>query len=324
MTNLCGRYILDVLVQKEKDRQVKLAGWQKALNHDFFDKMGGQGAFKGFYDNSKYYSPDFKNRLLQLASSLTLPFDESDKSVDDEIAQEGYAYILERKTFIKCELIRQLVLRKIVAPPEINESFPTPFDVVSMLQIALQYFSPSHISGSFDYAYKLAETNYAAKDASIKKGSPVPKEGVYHIELFRILYEWIRTKGLSYQVMNEYNVKEKEKKEEKEKIGKDKSLDLLIEGYGKKHAIELVASEKDSKIEAHSKREYGKKLEANDECIIHFTPVELKKEELMYVAGDSNIRVIHVWHDEQGKNYKIYHKENGEVKEISVATKDNI
>ena len=44
----------------------------------------------------------------------------------------------------------------------------------------------------------------------------------------------------------------------------------------------------------------------------------------MYVAGDPNIRVIHMWHDRQGRNYKIYHKENSEVKEISVATKDNV
>ena len=100
MTNLCGRYILDVLVQKEKDRRVKLADWQKALNHDFFNKMGGQGAFKGFYDNSEYHSPDFKNRLLQLSSSLTLPLNES---IDNEIAQEGYAYIHKEKTFIKCD-----------------------------------------------------------------------------------------------------------------------------------------------------------------------------------------------------------------------------
>ena len=47
MTNLCGRYIFDVLVQKEKGRQVKLADWKKALNDHFFDKMSEQGIIQG-------------------------------------------------------------------------------------------------------------------------------------------------------------------------------------------------------------------------------------------------------------------------------------
>jgi len=49
---------------------------------------------------------------------LRLPVDES----DEQIAQDGFGDIIDGELHIKCELVRQLLVRKILKPTRIAES----------------------------------------------------------------------------------------------------------------------------------------------------------------------------------------------------------
>ena len=308
MTNLCGRYIIDNFVSFQVNPVVTLANWKHALIRDFFDKMNGKGAFAGFYQNSSYYTTEFKQRLLFLvtADGYQLPYE---NSIDDDIAQEGYAYVNNARIILKCELVRQLLLRKILPPPSnpILSAFPEPFDAVDMLKAVLPHFSPTHISGSFLFSTKIAKTSHAKP---IKVRSSVPKEAVYQVELFLNLYKWIGDKE-KYLLINELDV-----------TGSTESVDIVILNVplNQKYSIELVASTSDNDIKSHANRNYQGKLDSFYDCIIHFTPVQFYESQMIYVSGDKNIQVIHVWHDQDGKNFKICYKEEGHVKVDTVTT----
>ena len=312
MTNLCGRYIVDNFVKFKADPPlVKLADWKHALIKDFFTQMHGKGAFYGFQQNSRWYAPEFKERLLLLVTSndYRLPYLQP---IDDDIAQEGYGYVDNQQIILKCELVKQLLLRAILLPPfnPIMSTFPEPFDAVSMLKAALPHFSPSQISNSFLLSSKTARTSHGKPNSPIRLGSSVPKEAVYHVELFRILYKWIGDKE-NYLVINEHDIG-----------GSRESVDIVIQNLlvNQKYSIEIAASCSDDEILKHANREYQSKVGSKYDCIIHFTPVSFYESEIHYVMGDKNLQVIHVWHDQAGKNFKIYYKEDGQVKQVDVVT----
>lgn len=325
MVNLCGKYITQHIVTPAM-LPVTLDEWKTRLaNGAFFTAMLNQGAFAAFGVNSKDYDDKFRQRLLVLTSSSTSIVDDSD--IDEKIAQEGYGDISSvdaeqpnSKTIkLKCELIRQLLIRQILMPPPIHADPPNPFDIVKLLVTALPYFSPSHVARATRYSHKEATTTSALTSSSHKAGDLVPREAVYQVEFFRVLSAW---KISGHYLHNEVNAS-------------SLSLDFLYvinKGNGEieKHAIELAASTTNTDLDDHANRGYGsyslssppppltsfvpwnltfhsymEKMGAVDEVLLHFTPIAVAPENLKFQAGKKHVPVIHIWHSADAKKYKI-------------------
>jgi len=216
------------------------------LKGELFRAMGGVGPFASLTHNSSSYTVEFKSRLALLASAGKLELNDLLKEIDEQIAQEGYGDIVGNYLYIKCELVRQLLVRKILKPPPIAEYPPYPFSIVTLLETALAYFSPSHVSRAFHNSTKIASTTNAENTSTFKCGSRVPKDAVYQVELFRVLHQWLE--GLEdVAISNDVDA-----------VGyTKKSLDFLYTEMSepqRKYAIELAASTHDSDLDEHANR----------------------------------------------------------------------
>lgn len=249
MVNLCGRFMTDNFACK----QVSLGAWKTAVDANFFKEVGSVGAFRQFGRNADAYTNQFKARLSLLASAEVLAVSDDTKDLDELIANEGYGDIIPgaqggQVLKLKCELVRQYLLRHILRHPRIVEPVPAAFNIVGILQVALRYFSPTHISEAFRISTKLATTTSREKNSPFKAGDLGPKEAVYQVELFRVLHTWTSTTVDRITISNEVDMRQLTKK----------SLDILYkEDTGNQYAIELVASTNNGDLDTHANRRYG-------------------------------------------------------------------
>jgi hypothetical protein len=341
MINLCGRFITENLLELT-GKHITMEVWQAGLTTKFFKRMGGKGAFAQFDANGDSYDPPFKQRLALLAGTEKLVVTDQTEDIDEMIANEGFGDIRAERLTLKCELVKQLLLRQILQPPAITEPPLQQFDIIAMLRVTLKYFSPSHISSRL--ATKSATTTFAAQDSPVKIKDRVPKEAVYQVELFRVLFAW-NAQFPHIQISNEVDVLHENQQK--------RSLDALYTDTetNQKDAIELVASTTNADLDVHANREYfrlfflsffsssklivfrpiislvsyGPGLNATAEYIIHFTPVKVERDHMKFMAGTNGraIQVIHVWHSADGREYKIIHSEN-EQEDITVNTADGV
>ena len=245
MVNLCGRFMTDNFACK----QVSLQAWKTAVDMNFFKDVGSAGAFRQFDRNARAYTKQFKARLSLLASAERLGVSNATEDLDELIANEGYGDLIPgaqgQVLTLKCELVRQYLLRHILRTHQITEPVPPAFNMVNILRVALSYFSPSHISEAFRISTKQATTTYPEGNSPFKAGDLVPKEAVYQVELFRILHSWASSTVDRVTISNEVDVRQLTKK----------SLDILYtENTGNKYAIELVASTTNSDLDVHANR----------------------------------------------------------------------
>jgi len=317
MINLCGRFITENLLELA-GKHIAMEAWQTALVTEFFNEMGGRGAFTQFKGNAKHYEPPFKQRLALLAAAEQLVVTKATEDMDERIANEGFGDIRASRLSLKCELVKQLLLRQILLPPAITEPPLQQFDIIEMLRVTLKYFSPQSIQEAFRSSTKTAKTTYAKETSFYKAGAPVPKAAVYQFQLLFVFRTWCAPSP-HIQITNEVDVHHEDQPK--------RSLDVLYENKvaQQKYAIELVASTTNADLDVHANRDYGPGLDATAEYIIHFTPVKVERDHMKFMAGTNGraIPVIHVWHSADGREYRIIRSEN-EQEDITVNTADGV
>jgi len=68
---------------------------------------------------------------------------------------------------------------------------------------------------------------------------------------------------------------------------------------------------------------YGRQVGAVQEYLVHFTPVEVSRERMKFLAGESHVPVIHVHHDQEARRYTIIRSANP-ADDLEVVTKDGV
>jgi hypothetical protein len=312
MINICGRYLIDYYFKKGLDLTFNI--WKLESVSRLFIEMGGVGAFTHFIDSIRELPDPEKTEVTKRLENLSTPgvLQVQNLDIDESIAHIGLGELKDDTTsgvmrlWIKNPLVKVFLRYKLFQKPLILEFIPTlqpmgknknpPDEKISCLQIsevlkvALQYFSPQHISDSFSLASKLSQVEVGI---GIRKGDAVPKEAVYQAELFTVLLDLM---GPSWTVINEAEVPSTKK-----------SLDIYLLRGTTRIALELVASTTDADIEAHAERGYGQLLQAT-EFILHFTPARIQTIPLMYQTRVNSVEVLHIYHSQDGKEYEVFGK----------------
>ena len=224
-----------------------MAHWQEALTTRFFRCTRGRGAFAQFEANAENYDAPFKHRLALLVAAEKLESTPFTTGLDERIANEGFGDITEKQLTLKCELVKQFLLREILLPPTITEPPLQHFNVIALLTVALKYYSPTHVSSNL--ATKKAKTSHPTENSPVKTNDRVPKEAVYQVELLRMLFSWCAPLP-HLRITNEVDVLHQDQPK--------RSLDILYTNTrtDKKYAIELAASTTDDDLDAHTNRKY--------------------------------------------------------------------
>eukprot|EP01118_Nematostelium_gracile_P019513 TRINITY_DN9067_c0_g2_i1.p1 TRINITY_DN9067_c0_g2~~TRINITY_DN9067_c0_g2_i1.p1 ORF type:complete len:557 (-),score=70.03 TRINITY_DN9067_c0_g2_i1:4-1674(-) len=183
-------------------------------------------------------------------------------------------------------------------------------DVKVMLPLALPMFDPKLMRLAPQHMYK--QLDIAAGDAP--KGTRVPKESVYQMELISILRQWFSSGQWSVTAERNTDSPGKNPSDPKRK---ELFCDIVFarhhkETYSHGVAIEIVAHERDTgqkgeqlrhgSVEEHLQRaqeRYRHIPEVEEVWVINFTLVPPNNSKRPYVWAEDypNVNVAHVYHD---------------------------
>jgi len=240
----------------------------------------------------KYYLPSGISPV-----SLYTP----DSPYKNFLAVAGAVLYGEHSTFIiSSPLVHKLLLERAVIKdmrrnipktgvPYIKEG--TSVDVVNLVESAVACIDPLAVQRGCRASWKRTTL------PGLKRVCILPKETVYQIELYSILRQWFSDE---VEINTQVNLPSEDSYSQCEIIIEPSVVSRIV--------IELVTNVPPSILKEHYSRaiEYGKRLNATEVWVIHFT-IKVDGEDFQYPwPQDEASNVIHVWHSADFSSFRIF------------------
>jgi hypothetical protein len=203
------------------------------------------------------------------------------------------------RNFLLHELIQGFPLRNVPKEPIPFRNEGTELNIVEMVKISLKYFDRDALFEASGYSFKGARTS------GIKRDSPVPQEGAYHVLLYSILEKWIqlplRQAARKISLWSFANVPDIHLLNEKS--SRAKRCDFLLDlNNGNRYVLEIMASDSNGEVLHHLQKTkvYSKAFNAQESWVIHFVAtIEFDVSKLVWPEkGEGNdVNMMYIFHD---------------------------